>query len=50
MYTGRMIDELIQSVERVEVDAQQKREDEVFQQLFHAYVIDYPQPEWSGVA
>jgi len=45
-----MIDELIQSVERVEVDAQHKREDELFQQLLHAYMVEFPQHELSGVA
>jgi hypothetical protein len=49
MYTGRMIDELIQSVERVEVDAQHRREDELFQQLLHAYMVDFPQQEMTGV-
>jgi hypothetical protein len=45
-----MIDELIKSVERVEEDAQHKREDEMFQQLLHAYMIDFPQHELTGVA
>jgi hypothetical protein len=47
-----MIDELIKSVERVEEDVQHKRkgEDELFRQLLHSYMIDFPQHELTGVA
>lgn len=36
MYTGRLIDELIQSVQRAEVEAHINREEELIEQFLHA--------------
>ena len=41
MYTGRLIDELIQSVQRAEVEAHINREEELIEQfLHHANLLD----------
>jgi len=41
MYTGRLIDELIQSVQRAEVEAHINREEELIEQfLHHADLLD----------
>lgn len=38
MYTGRIIDDLIQSVQRAEEDAQPHREEEMIEQFLHAHL------------
>jgi len=40
MYTGRLIDELIESVQRAEEDAQIQREEELIQELVQAHMLD----------
>ena len=40
MYTGRLIDELIESVQRAEEDAQIHREEELIHELLHAHMLD----------
>lgn len=37
MYTGKLIDELIESVQRAEEDARVTREDELIEQFVHAH-------------
>ena len=40
MYTGRIIDELIESVQRAEQDAHINRDEELVQQFLHAHMLD----------
>jgi hypothetical protein len=40
MYTGRLIDELIESVQRAEEDAQIHREEELIQELLQAHMLN----------
>jgi hypothetical protein len=51
MYTGRMIDELIESVQRAEVDAHIHRDDELTEEfsLAHVFQASYTH-EFVGVA
>jgi hypothetical protein len=49
MYTGRLIDELIESVQRAEQDAHIHRDEELMQFL-HAQMLDASYtPEYAGV-
>ena len=51
MYTGRLIDELIQSVQRAEEDALIHRDEELVHQFLHAQMLDASYtPEHLGVA
>ena len=50
MYTGRLIDELIESVQRAEEDAHIHRDEELMQQFLHAQMFDASYtPEYAGV-
>lgn len=40
MYTGRLIDELIERVQRAEEDAQIHRDEELIQQFLQAHMLD----------
>jgi hypothetical protein len=40
MYTGRLIDELIEKVQRAEEDAHIRRDEELIQQFLHAHMLD----------
>jgi dihydrofolate reductase len=40
MYTGKLIDELIQSVQRAEEDARIYRDEELIQQFLDTHVLD----------
>jgi hypothetical protein len=40
MYTGRLIDELIASVQRAEADAQVQRDEELIEQFLESHMID----------
>ena len=40
MYTGRLIDELIESVQRAEVDARIYRDEEIIHQFLEAHMFD----------
>jgi hypothetical protein len=51
MYTGRLIDELIESVERVETDAHIYRDEELMDELvLHGRVYEYSEHQMAGVA
>jgi hypothetical protein len=51
MYTGRLIDELIESVQRVETDAHIFRDDELMSDLIlHERVYEYSEYQLAGVA
>jgi hypothetical protein len=50
MYTGRLIDELILSVQRAEEDAHIHRDEEMIEQFLHAQMLDASYtPEYVGV-
>ena len=40
MYTGKLIDELIESVQRAEVDARIYRDEELIEEFVHAHMLD----------
>ena len=40
MYSGRLIDELIESVERAEADAHIHRDEELIHQFLEAHMLD----------
>jgi hypothetical protein len=40
MYTGKLIDELIERVQRAEEDAHIYRDDELIAEFLHAHVLD----------
>ena len=40
MYTGRLIDELIERVQRAEEDAHIHRDEELIQELLQAHMLD----------
>ena len=51
MYTGRLIDELIESVQRAEVDAHIHRDDEMMENFLQAHMLDASYShEYAGVA
>lgn len=50
MYTGRLIDELIESVQRAELHAHIEREEIVSEDLAPAYMLEAPYQELLGVA
>ena len=51
MYTGRLIDELIESVQRAELDAHINREEEQVEEFFAAQMLEASyNHEYAGVA
>ena len=51
MYTGRLIDELIESVQRAEIDAHIYRDEELAEEFFAAQMLDTSYShEYAGVA
>ena len=40
MYTGRLIDELIESVQRAEEDAHIHRDEDIIREFMHAHMLD----------
>lgn len=51
MYTGRLIDELIESVQRAEIDAHIYREEELVEEFFAAHMLEASfHHEYAGVA
>jgi hypothetical protein len=50
MYTGRLIDELIERVQRAEEHAHIHRDEELMQQFFHSQMLDASYTtEYAGV-
>ena len=51
MYTGRLIDDLIDSVLRAEADARVQRDEEIIQEFLETHMIDASQvTSYVGVA
>jgi hypothetical protein len=50
MYTGRLIDDLIESVQRADEDAHIHRDEEFMQQFLHSQMLDASYtPAYAGV-